>query len=126
MNLSSVSNFGWVIIGLVVVFIAWLLFKSSQKGKKVKTPVLEIEDEDEGKNVSVNGKNTVQGSTVHGNVGDNFYYSVAPQISPLQRHIYGLCVNVLKYALEHDNMVSARDLDVLCGEDADAVYQMNI
>ena len=50
MDVSGISIFGWIIIGLVSTLIAYLLFKASQKGKKVKTPLFEVGNEDEGKN----------------------------------------------------------------------------
>lgn len=124
MDVSGISNLGWIIIGLVSALIAYLLFKASQKGKKVKTPLFEVGNEDEGKNIAVNSKNAIQRSTVYGNVGDNILIGTAPQVSPLQKQICSLCIKVLSFAKEHHNMVSTEDLEKLCGDYSDAVYQI--
>lgn len=124
MNVSGISNFGWIIVGLVSVLIVYLLYKASQKGKKIKTPLFEVGNEDEGKNIVVISNNAIQRSTVNGNVGDNIFIGTAPQVSPLQKQIYSLCIKVLNFAKEHHNMVSAKDLEKLCGDYSEAVYQM--
>lgn len=81
------------------------------------------EDEDKNKNVANNSKNVIQGSTINGNVDYNFYASQS-QSNLRKKHIYELCIKVLKFSLEHDNMVDAKNLKEICGSYEDAVYQM--
>ena len=124
MDLSEISYIGWIVIGCVAIAILLLMYKLVIKGKKIKTPLFRIESEDDGKSLAFNSKNTVQGSSVYGNVGDNIFIGTASQVSPLQKQLYTLCIKTLSFAKENRNMVSAEDLKKLCGKYSDDVYQI--
>ncbi len=127
MRLSDISNYGWTVIGIVAIFVlivcAVLLYSLVKQGRKIHTPLGDI-NEDEGQTDSVSGgKNVVQRSTINGHVGDLHYHQTTTKLSTYERNVYSLCISVLEFAKKNDNMVNAEQLKDICGDYDEAVYQ---